>query len=252
MGKMVVLGSAYSIPDEEHENTHLLAVGNTHTILVDCVGNPLIRLRRAQVNLEQFADLILTHFHPDHVSGVPLLLMDLWLLGRREPFNIYGLSHTLDRVESTLKLYELETWPNFFPLVFHRLPGNEMDLVIDYSEIRILASPVLHLIPTIGLRFEFKLNQKTVAYSCDTEPCDAVVRLAKEVNLLLHEASGASHGHSSAVQAGAIAQRARAQALALIHYPTINQDKEQLVREACQEYTGPVCLAKDLMAFDME
>ena len=151
MGKLIVLGLTYSIPDEEHENTHLLA--DECTILIDCVGNPLIRLRRAQVNLSQFSDLILTHFHPDHVSGVPLLLMDLWLLGRREPFNIYGLSHTLDRVESTLKLYELETWPDFFPLIYHRLPGNEMDLVIDSSEIRILASPVFHLIPTIGLRF---------------------------------------------------------------------------------------------------
>lgn len=251
MGRMVILGSAYSIPDEEHENTHLLAVGSNHTVLVDCVGNPLIRLRRAQANLDQFADLILTHFHPDHVSGVPLLLMDLWLLGRREPFNLYGLSHTLDRVEATLKLYELENWPNFFPLIYHRLPGHMMDLVIDYAEIQIFSSPVMHLIPTIGLRFDFKLNHKTVAYSCDTEPCDAVVHLAQEVDLLLHEASGASQGHSSAAQAGEIAQRANAHSLALIHYPTLNQNNEQLVQDAQQKYKGPVCLAKDLMAFDM-
>ena len=41
MAKLVILGSANSIPDIEHENTYLMVVGTEHTVLVDCVGNPI-------------------------------------------------------------------------------------------------------------------------------------------------------------------------------------------------------------------
>ena len=154
-------------------------------------------------------DLVLTHFHPDHVSGVPLLLMDMWLRGRKKPLNIYGLHYTLDRMEKLMGMYSWEDWPHFFPVTFYRLPTSESIPLLDCDEFRILSSPVRHLIPTIGLRFEFKNSKKTLTYSCDTEPCIEVVRLASGADILIHEASGASLGHSSAEQAGQIATQGK-------------------------------------------
>ena len=52
-----------------------------------------------------------------------------------------------------------------------------------------------------------KKTGTSLAYSCDTEPCTAVVDIARDVDILLHEATGAVTGHSSAAQAGEAARQ---------------------------------------------
>ena len=250
MPKLIFLGTAHAIPDEQHENTHLAVVGQKRIALIDCVSNPILRLPKAGVDFTKLTDLILTHFHPDHVSGVPLLLMNMWLLGRRQPLDIYGLHHTLDRIEDMMGFYEWESWPNFFSVVFHRLPLEEMTLVLENEEMRVLSSPVRHLIPTIGLKVEFLVTKKSFVYSCDTEPCPQVVNLANGVDVLVHEAAGASPGHSSASQAAGIAEAAKAAALYLIHYRTREFDPGSLIVEAKEVFPGPVILAKDFMELE--
>jgi ribonuclease Z len=109
---------------------------------------------------------------------------------------------------------------------------------------------VRHLIPTIGLRFEFLQSGKTFAYSCDTEPCPQVVTLASGADVLIHEAAGASNGHSSASQAGGIAREAEVGTLYLIHYRTGSYDPRPLVEEAGQIFQGKVALAEDFMTIE--
>jgi ribonuclease Z len=108
------------------------------------------------------------------------------------------------------------------------------------------------MIPSIGLRIEFKGPQKTLAYSCDTEPCAQVIRLAEGADVLIHEAAGAFHGHSSAAQAGEIARQAEVGALYLIHYPTGRYTSGDLVEDAGQRFPGPVKLAEDFMTIEFE
>lgn len=250
MVKLIILGSSNAIPDEHHDNTHMAIRGEKNFLLIDCVNNPIVRLSQAGLDSDKLSDLILTHFHPDHVSGVPLLLMNMWLMGRHQPLNIYGLHHTLDRIENLMNFYEWGNWPNFFPVAFHRLPQEEMTPVLENDEFRVFASPVRHLIPTIGLRVEDLKTGKSIAYSCDTEPCPQVLRLAEGVDILVHEATGASPGHSSASQAAGIACEAKARSLYLIHYQASIIDPQLLVSEASQVYTGPVQLAKDFMELE--
>lgn len=250
MPRVIVLGSSNAIPSADHENTHMVVVGEERMVLVDCVSNPILRLEKAGLDFNDLTDLIVTHFHPDHVSGLPLLLMDMWLMGRRKPINIYGLHHTLDRVENLMGFYGWSEWPDFFPVAFYRLPAQEMTTVLDCPDFRIFASPVRHFLPTIGLRFEFNHTLKTMAYSCDTEPCAQVVKLAEGADVLIHESAGATRGHSSAMQAGEIASQAEVGKLYLIHYPTGKYASGDLVAEAQQRYQGEVKLAEDFMVLD--
>jgi ribonuclease Z len=252
MPKVIILGSSNAIPSLEHENTHMVVIGQERMVLVDCVSNPILRLEKAGLDFNDLTDLIVTHFHPDHVSGVPLLLMDMWLMGRRKPLNVYGLHHTLDRVEGLMGFYGWSEWPDFFPVAFHRLPLKEMTTVLDCADFRIFASPVRHLLPTVGLRFEFNHTRKSMAYSCDTEPCAEVIRLAEGADVLIHEAAGATRGHSSASQAGDIAAQAEAGALYLIHYPTGKYASGDLAAEASRRYQGQVKLAEDFMILDFD
>ena len=250
MAKLIILGTSNAVSSKDNENTHMVLVGESRTVMVDCVNNPVHRLKDAGVDFMEITDLILTHFHPDHVSGVPLLLMDMWLRGRTEPISVYGLHYTLDRIEQLMNMYSWESWPNFFPVAFHRLPSSENTRLLDCDEFKIVSSPVRHMIPTIGLRFDFKTSQKALAYSCDTEPCVEVVRLANGADVLVHEATGASLGHSSAEQAGQIAAQAEVGKLLLIHYPTGEYADGNLIAQAKKLFQGEVALATDFMTLD--
>jgi ribonuclease Z len=149
-----------------------------------------------------------------------------------------------------MKFYDWATWPNFFPVEFQRLPNEELVLALESDEFRVTTSPVHHLVPAIGMRIESLGSGQVVAYSCDTEPCDEVIRLAQDVDVLIHEATGATLGHTSAAQAGEIAQQAGAKKLYLIHYDPRSEDPELLLKEARHTFLGPVALAEDFMSFE--
>jgi ribonuclease Z len=248
MPKLIVLGTSNAVPDEQHDNTHLLLIGENNRVLVDCASNPVMRLRRIGIEPNSISDVIMTHFHPDHVSGVPLLLMDMWLLGRKEMIKLYGLEHTVRNMETLLEAFEWERWLEY-PVEIRLLQNAKMSTVLESEDFKIFSYPVEHFVPTIGLRFEFTASGKVLAYTSDTAPTANVAWLAHGADVLLHEASGASAGHSSAEQAGEIATQAKAKSLYLIHYPTGDFDSQSLVKEAQKTFDGPVYLAEDFMEF---
>lgn len=247
MPKVIILGTSNSIPSKNHENSHFVIIGDERTILVDCAGNPIVRLEEAGVDINELTDIIVTHFHPDHVSGIPLLLENMWLMGRSKPLNIYGLHFTMDRLEDLMGFFGWAGWPNFFPVVFYRLPESEKAFVMDCDDFKIVSSPVHHMIPTIGLRVESKKTKTVFSYSCDTEPCEQTVRLADGADILVHEAGGAIFGHTSAEQAGEIATKADVGRLYLIHYPTGRFAKGDIASEAKKTFKGEVFTAIDFM-----
>jgi len=247
MGRIVILGSASAVPIEGHENTHILVEAGECVVLVDCPGSPMIRLNQAGVEISKLTDIILTHFHPDHVSGFAPLLMSMWLVGRKQPLNVYGLVDTIDRAERMMELYDWLQWPGFYPVNFVRVPEEEHAPVLKNSNLVVYASPVEHLIPTMGLRFEFIHESSSVAYSCDTQPSQVVCRLAENADVLIHEATGASKGHTSPEQAGEIAAQANVRSLYLIHYPPQLVDPDSLPERARLTYDGPVFVARDLL-----
>src|SRR3990170_449598 len=250
MPRLVILGTASAVSDESHENTHMAVLGGQETVLVDCAGSSLVRLKKVGVRLETISDIVLTHFHPDHVSAVPLLLMSLWLQGRQAALRVHGLRHCLERLQTMMDLYEWRRWPGFYPVDYREVPEEENTTLLEVADFRILATPVKHLVPTIGLRIEGRPPGRTGGYSCDTEPCPSLVRLAQGASVLLHEATGGSRGHSTALQAGETAREAEAERLLLIPYPTGQRYSSAIVEQAKQAFSGPVELAEDLMQID--
>lgn len=248
MPKLIILGSAAAIPDPMHANAQLLVMLKEKATLVDCGDGTYLRLVKSGVGIEQVSDLILTHFHPDHAGGLPAFLITLWLLKRQSPLVIHGLEDTLARAEGVLKLYQWENWKEMFPVAFNRLPQEELTPLLETPEWKVIASPVKHLIPTIGLRMEFA-DGSVAAYSSDTEPCAAVMRLARDANLLLHETVGEARGHSSGAQAADIARQASVRLLVLIHYPS-GKGAEYLI-EARAGFAGETVLAEDGAIFDL-
>ena len=95
---------------------------------------------------------------------------------------------------------------------------------------------------------------RSLVYTGDTRPVDAVVDAADEPDLLIHDATfddelagrARSTGHSTAREAGEIASRAGAKRLALTHissrYPG---DARELEREAGAAFDGDCFVAED-------
>jgi ribonuclease Z len=250
MAKLVILGTAWVIPDKKHENTHMIVSGANGSVLIDSGANPIVSLERAGVDPERLEALIVTHFHPDHISGVPMLLLNLWLIGRQQPLSIHGLRATLDKVQAMMMLYEWTEWPQFYPVNFEKVSAREESLVLETTDFRILAAPTHHLVPSIAVKIISRANGRAITYSSDTSPCDTLVRLARGADLLLHEASGASAGHSNAAMAGSIARQAGVRHLALIHYNG-KANPDDLIAEARSTFDGLVTVAQDLDEFEL-
>jgi ribonuclease Z len=250
MARLTILGSAAAVPDEHHNNTYMLLRGTQDHILIDCAGCPLQTLQRAKVDLGQLEYLVVTHRHPDHIYGVPALVLGLWLRGRARPLKVYGEQQSLATISALLEIFRSEEWPLLFPLVYYEVAFKPDQLVLETSEFRITSSPSKHLVPTLALRIHSKQSGGTLVYSSDTEPCQGVVDLARGADILLHEATGQQIGHSSAAQAGEVARMSGVRELILIHLPVISEDPEDWGRQAQGTFDGPVHIAQDFATFE--
>ena len=79
-------GAGYSEP---HRTTTMLALSDhkqtdkENLLIIDCGGDVIQRVLAAGLNPFALKHLILTHAHPDHLSGFPLFMEKIWLAGRR-------------------------------------------------------------------------------------------------------------------------------------------------------------------------
>ncbi|MBN2047969.1 MAG: MBL fold metallo-hydrolase [Anaerolineaceae bacterium] len=247
MTKLYFLGTSNSIPDPEHGNTHMYLHVDDCGILIDCAGDIVQRLNILKIDLDDITDLIITHYHPDHVSGVPLILMAMWLKGRTTPLNIYGNPHTLKYIKMNMEGADWASWPKFYPVHFIEVNQNPENSthVMSTEHLVVKAMFVKHFIPTFGLRFNFRQQNFSFAYSCDTEPDEDFADFAADVDFLIHESTGMTMGHSSSTDAAKIGNLANTRKLYLIHYSARGDELKQMVHEAREIFNGEVILAED-------
>jgi ribonuclease Z len=99
---------------------------------------------------------------------------------------------------------------------------------------------------------------KSVAYCLDTRPCAMAVQLARDVDLLIHEATyteefaseAQQYGHSTAAQAARTARDAGARRLLITHFSTRFPDPTPLLQEARAIFPDTI-LAEDLMEIEV-
>ncbi|MEM1093576.1 MAG: MBL fold metallo-hydrolase [Bacteroidota bacterium] len=219
MPTLHLLGTGAAL-SEPHRTTTMLAFADQgETILVDCGGDVLQRVQQAGLDFDSIHGLIITHEHPDHVSGFPLFMEKLWLYKRQKPIHLYGIAPALEQARRCFAAFDTSGWTNLMPMHWHTVGETENALVLDTHVWHIRSTPVVHSVPTVGLRVTAKSNQASVVYSCDTEPADTLERLLQPGDMLVHEANGPIRNHTSAQQAAALAARGQARQLLLVHLP---------------------------------
>jgi ribonuclease Z len=246
---VVPLGVAAAQPTAEHDNSYLAVVQDERYWLIDCGGNPIGRLMRAGLDPLNVEGIILTHFHPDHVYGLPAFLLGLFVMGieqtrpRQRMLPIFARPEVLSQVEALVGLFDYQDWVWALPVTYHEVVPEVGALVTRSKQFDITAAPSRHSLPSLALRFSVPRRGQAFAYSSDTLPCIEVERLARGADLLIHEATGPGHGHSSAADAAALANRAGVNRLVLIHYPIA--EGEGFLAEAEEIFEGQVTLAQE-------
>jgi len=101
---------------------------------------------------------------------------------------------------------------------------------------------------------------RKLALSGDTRPCDALVEAAHQADVLIHESTFSDDDqaraletrHSTAREAGRVAQQAGVHRLILTHLSSrYDTDFGRLLTQAREEFQGPVEVAHDGLTVDI-
>jgi ribonuclease Z len=116
---VVFLGTAGSMPTAQRAPAALLVRRGGDKLLFDCAEGTQRQLLRSSVGLLELEEVFLTHFHADHVLGLPGMLKTFSLRGRALPLVVYGprglvdllasLKRVVGKLTYELKLVELES-----------------------------------------------------------------------------------------------------------------------------------------------
>ncbi len=88
---VVFLGTAASMPTAQRGPAAVLVRRGGERLLFDCGEGTQRQLQRSAIGLPDIQDIFLTHFHADHVLGLPGMLKTFELRGRDEtPLTVYG------------------------------------------------------------------------------------------------------------------------------------------------------------------
>jgi ribonuclease Z len=90
-----------------------------------------------------------------------------------------------------------------------------------------------------------------LAYTSDTMRGPRVVAMARNADILIHEATGDYFGHSTGADAARDALEANAKRLVLIHYPVVRGNPAAILEEAKSVFAGPVELAEDFNVYEL-
>ena len=115
---IVFLGTAGSMPTPQRAPAALLVRRGGDRLLFDCAEGTQRQLLRSSVGLPELEEIFVTHFHADHVLGLPGMFKTFSLRGRELPLTVYGprglndllasLKRVVGKLAYDLKLVEVE------------------------------------------------------------------------------------------------------------------------------------------------
>ena len=227
MLELCTLGTGGTLPLADRALSSLYVRENGRAMLIDCGEGTQVGIRKLGWGFRCIEDVLLTHFHGDHCTGLAGLLLSLEKAGKTETLNIWGPKGLKRVVEGLCIIVP----PLSYQVMLHELPaeGRELEAI----GLNIRAFPVDHGgIPCFGYRMtlprknefspekakalgipvtEWKKLQEgetvraggrkvypeevfgaprkgiTVVFSTDTRPCETLRKYTQDADLLILE-----------------------------------------------------------------
>ncbi|MEM4473304.1 MAG: ribonuclease Z [Archaeoglobaceae archaeon] len=292
--KIVFLGTGGTVPSPDRNTSAIFVQYSKYRFLFDCGEGTQRQIIAAKLGFRNLDHIFITHMHTDHFIGIFGLIETLSLNGREKELNFYtpkpNVLKTLfdlfgyENLNFELKVKKASDgdefcFPGFKIVAFkteHIVQSVGYALIEDdkrkFDREKALAlgippSPLYarlkrgetifwngKMITPEMVLGELKKGRKVV-YTGDTRPCERTVEIARDAELLIHDASfsdelkewAVESGHSTAKEAAEVAKRANVKKLILTHISArFSKNPEKLVEEAKSVFEN-VELAKDFL-----
>lgn len=276
--RLILLGTAGGPrPRRSRSAPAQVIIANGTPYVVDCGDGVARQLVLAGVPLATVRHVFITHHHSDHNADYCTLLLLAWAAGLRTRVDTWGppplarmtsLCFEMNATDIGARLEDERRVP-LAPLVqVHEL--REAGVVLRNADATVTAALVHHppLVPAFAYRFD--TADRSIVISGDTTRSDNLIQLAHGADILVHEAlypegidrlvagvanasdlrrSILSH-HTSAEDAGRVAQAAGVKMLVLSHLvpaedPSITE--HMWIHAARTHFRGRIIVGRDLL-----
>jgi ribonuclease Z len=105
MFNITFLGTSDAIPSLERNHTSIFLETQNENILIDCGEGTQRQFRKAKLNPCKITRILITHWHGDHVLGLPGILQTLSFSGYNKKLFIYGPKGTKEFMKTLLKTF---------------------------------------------------------------------------------------------------------------------------------------------------
>lgn len=294
--RVITLGTRSGpAPDLHRAQSSNVLITNGVAYVVDAGDGVSRRLIRLGVNFRDIGNIFITHPHSDHTAGLGALMM--WLYDRGDPnkvVGIYGPPGTVASVQGLMQFVtvnaEIRISDGTKSIPATRLfISKDIDegLVFQDANVRVTAVENTHFhfppgSPGYGkyrsYAYRFDATDRSVVFTGDTGPSDAIAQLAEGADLLIAEATNpVDEFKEEAIRAGLWPQTSEEQKNFIRHHieehllpeelgkmassanvktvvmthtqPSPNNDYSHYIDEVKKHYSGKVLVAKDLMEF---
>jgi len=275
--RVTLLGTGTPVPSPVRFGNSTLIEAGGQKLVFDFGRGVTIRLAQLRIPFGTINAHFLTHFHSDHLNGLP----DLWLTGwlrppygnRNTPMAIYGppglTKLTKGLTEAFMRDIEIRQADEHDPVagiafdVHESLPG----VMYDHGGVKVTAFYNDHgplVVPSYGYKIEYGGHR--VVLSGDTRYNAEVVRQATGADLLVHCVTvipdallkqfpvyqAVLQHLASPEDAGRVFAEARPKLAVFSHIGLNGNAKEEdLVARTRKAYDGPLVVGQDLMSIEI-
>jgi ribonuclease BN (tRNA processing enzyme) len=275
--RIVLLGTGTPAPYPQRCGPSLAVVVDDQPYIVDFGSNIVRRTQAAYkagipgLNINNLTRAFCTHLHSDHTMGLDDLIFTPWIIGRKNPLDVYGPTGMLDMTAHLLKAYseDIRVRDSALaktPVLGYLVNAYEIGPGMIYQDEKVMveAFRVKHGAFREAYSFRFTTPELTIVISGDTTFTDNMMEYAAGCDVLIHEAYCkknfeklseeskryfASY-HTSSADLARIAAAVRPRLLILYHQMHFfDSTPKDLLREIEKIYKGRVIYGQDLDIF---